>query len=90
MVEIAANAIPAFPPSHPGELLAEIIPPTGKNVAEIADLLCLPRQNLDAIIAGRKPVSPEIAAKLGKFFGDGAAVWLRMQAAHDAWRAEKG
>jgi plasmid maintenance system antidote protein VapI len=26
---------------------------------------------------------------LGKAFGDGAGVWLRMQAAYDAWQAER-
>lgn len=89
MAEILANASPAFSPSHPGDLLAEIIPATGKSVTEIAGLLGVSRQHLHAIMAGRKPVSPEIAAKLGKLFGDGAAVWLRMQAAYDAWHAER-
>lgn len=89
MIEIAANATPAFPPSHPGDLLNEIIPATGKSISEIADLLDVSRQHLHSIIAGRKPVSPYLAAKLGKLFGDGAAVWLRMQAAHDAWRVER-
>jgi antitoxin HigA-1 len=37
----------------------------------------------------RKPVSPSIAARLDKLFGDGAAVWLAMQSAHDAWHAER-
>jgi plasmid maintenance system antidote protein VapI len=27
--------------------------------------------------------------RLGKLFGDGAGIWLRMQAAHDAWHAER-
>ena len=30
-----------------------------------------------------------VAARLGKLFGDGAGVWLRMQAAHDAWHATR-
>jgi plasmid maintenance system antidote protein VapI len=34
-------------------------------------------------------VSPAVAVRLGKLFGDGTAVWLRMQAAHDAWQAER-
>ena len=89
MIEIAANTTPAFPPSHPGELLVEIIPAAGKTISEIANLLGVSRQHLHSIIAGRKSVSPEIAAKLGKLFGDGAAVWLRMQAAYDAWHAER-
>jgi antitoxin HigA-1 len=76
-------------PSHPGALLDDIIPATGKSKAEIARLLGISRQHLYDILREKKPVSPEVAARLGKLFGDGAAIWLRMQAAHDAWHAER-
>ncbi|CDZ70280.1 HigA family addiction module antitoxin [Neorhizobium galegae] len=76
-------------PSHPGALLDEIIPATGKTKVEIADLLGISRQQLYDIIREKKPVSPSVAARLGKMFGDGAAIWLRMQAAYDAWHAER-
>jgi addiction module HigA family antidote len=76
-------------PSHPGALLADIIPPTGRSKTEIAGLLGISRQQLYDIINGRKPVSPSVAVRLGKMFGDGAAAWLRMQAAYDAWHAER-
>lgn len=76
-------------PSHPGALLEDIIPATGKTKVEIAELLGISRQQLHAIIRGAKPISPAMAARLGKMFGDGAAVWLRMQAAYDAWHAER-
>ena len=76
-------------PSHPGALLDDIIPATGKSKAEIARLLGISRQQLYDIMREKKPVSPNVAARLGKMFGDGAAVWLRMQAAHDAWHAER-
>jgi len=46
-------------------------------------------QHLDDILNERKPVSPEVSVRLGKAFGDGAGVWLRMQAAYDAWQAER-
>lgn len=76
-------------PSHPGALLDDIIPETGKTKVEIANLLGISRQQLYDIIREKKPVSPAIAARLGKLFGDGASVWLRMQAARDAWQAER-
>ena len=75
-------------PSHPGALLDDIIPATGKTKVEIANLLGISRQHLYDIIRERKPVSPAVAVRLGKMFGDGAAIWLRHQAAHDAWHAE--
>lgn len=76
-------------PSHPGALLDDIIPATGKTKTEIAQLLGISRQHLYDILRERKPVSPAIAARLGKMFGDGAAIWLAMQAAYDAWHAER-
>jgi len=76
-------------PSHPGALLDDIIPATGKTKVEIANLLGISRQQLYDIIREKKPVSPAVAARLGKMFGDGAAIWLRMQAAYDAWHAER-
>lgn len=76
-------------PSHPGDLLEDIIPATGKSKTEIAALLGISRQQLYDILGGKKPVSPAVAVRLGKMFGDGAAVWLRMQAAYDAWHAER-
>jgi plasmid maintenance system antidote protein VapI len=27
--------------------------------------------------------------RLGKLFGDGAGIWVRMQAAYDTWQAEQ-
>ncbi|MDP9839160.1 addiction module HigA family antidote [Neorhizobium huautlense] len=76
-------------PSHPGALLGDIIPATGRTKVEIAQLLGISRQQLYDILQERKPVSPNVAARLGKMFGDGAAIWLRMQAAYDAWHAER-
>lgn len=90
MAEHAAERDPNRCPTHPGELLREaVIPATGKTKTEIAALLGISRQHLYDIIEERKPVSPAVAVRLGKLFGDGAGVWVRMQGAHDAWRAER-
>jgi antitoxin HigA-1 len=77
-------------PTHPGALLREdVIPATGRAKAEIAQLLGISRQHLYDILRERKPVSPAVAVRLGKLFGDGAGVWVRMQAAYDTWNAER-
>ena len=89
MVEYAAKRDPKRCPTHPGALLREVIPATGKRKAEIAALLGISRQHLYDILKERKPVSAAVAVRLGKLFGDGAGVWVRMQGAHDTWRAER-
>jgi antitoxin HigA-1 len=77
-------------PNHPGALLREVtIPATGRTKVEIATLLGISRQHLYDILREAKPVSPSVAVRLGKLFGDGAAPWVRMQAAYDTWHAER-
>ncbi|CAN5365522.1 HigA family addiction module antitoxin [soil metagenome] len=77
-------------PTHPGALLREdVIPATGRSKTEIATMLGISRQHLYDILRERKPVSPVIAVRLGKLFGDGAGAWTRMQAAYDTWQAER-
>jgi addiction module HigA family antidote len=77
-------------PTHPGALLREdVIPATGRTKSEIASLLGISRQHLYDILRERKPVSPSVAVRLGKLFGDGAGVWIRLQAAYDTWQAEQ-
>ena len=77
-------------PTHPGELLREdVIPATGKSKAEIARMLGISRQHLHDILAERKPVSPEVAVRLAKLFGNAPLVWIRMQGTYDAWHAAR-
>jgi antitoxin HigA-1 len=77
-------------PTHPGALLRDdIIPATGRTKADIAGLLGISRQHLYDILQEKKLVSPAVAVRLGKLFGDGAGIWTRMQAAYDTWQAER-
>jgi addiction module HigA family antidote len=47
------------------------------------------RQTLHRILAGKAGISPEMAVRLGRFCGNGPALWLRMQQRHDLWHAEE-
>ena len=86
----AAKRNPNRCPTHPGALLRDdVIPATGRTKVEIAGLLGISRQHLYDILRERKPVSPAVAVRLGKLFGDGAGIWTRMQAAYDTWHAER-
>lgn len=77
-------------PTHPGELLREdIIPATGRTKTEIAALLGISRQQLYDMIDDDdpKPVTPAMAVRLGKLFGNGPDLWIGMQRAYDTWKA---
>ncbi|MEC5289028.1 HigA family addiction module antitoxin [Aurantimonas sp. C2-6-R+9] len=90
MTDMSTDRDPNRCPTHPGELLREdVLPATGRTKTEIAALLGISRQQLYDILREKKPVSADVAVRLGKLFGNGAGLWLRMQAAHDAWHAER-
>ena len=88
--EYLVSETPKATPVHPGEILREnVLPALGLNVTEAALALRVSRQTLHRVLAGTMAVSPEMAVRLGKFCGNGAALWLRLQAAYDLWHAEK-
>ncbi len=90
MAEYIAKRNPNRCPSHPGALLREVvIPATGKTKTEIARLLGISRQHLHDILEEKKPLSPEVAVRVGKLFGGGPSAWVRMQGACDTWHAER-
>lgn len=81
---------PAMAPSHPGELLREVVLPALPNTKkEVAESLGVSRQTLDKLLNEHQRVTPDIAARLGKVFGNGPGIWLRMQAAVDTYKAEQ-
>ena len=66
-----------------------MLPATGKTRIEIARLLGISRRHLHDIMAEKKPISPEVAARVGKLFGGSAGSWIRMQAEYDTWHGER-
>jgi len=86
---ITAKQNPNHCPPHPGEVIDDMLEDMGYGKGDIARMLGISRQQLHAILATRKPVSPQTAARLGKLFGNGPGLWLRLQAAYDAWHAER-
>lgn len=88
--EYLVTEAPKMAPVHPGEILREdVLPALGLSVIETAKELRVSRQTLHRILAGKMAVSPEMAVRLGKFCGNGAGFWLRLQAAYDLWHAEQ-
>lgn len=77
-------------PTHPGAILREdVLPDLAMSVTEAARRLGVSRQTLHKILAETSPVTAEMALRLGKFCGNGAGLWLRMQQQVDLWEAER-
>ena len=78
------------PPVHPGEILREdVLPALRLSVTDAAKQLGIARQTLHRILAEQAAVTPEMAVRLGKFCGNGPALWLRLQQTYDLWHVEK-
>jgi addiction module HigA family antidote len=76
-------------PIHPGAILREdVMPALGLSVSEAARQLGVTRQTLHRVMAEKVSITPAMAARLGRFCGNGPGLWLRMQQAYDLWRAE--
>ena len=75
--------------TFPGAVLrAYVIPAVSRSKSELARLLGI-CQHLHDILAEKTPISPEVAALVGRLFRDGAAPRVKMQAAFDPWHAER-
>jgi addiction module HigA family antidote len=89
MTEYPAIRDPNRCPMHPGAVLADIMDDVAESKTAIATMLGITRQYLHAVLTGRKPLSPAMAVRIAKAFGGSTDMWLRMQAAYDAWHAER-
>lgn len=77
-------------PTHPGAVLREdVLPDLGMTVSGFAKALHISRQTVHGILNETKPITPNIALRLGKFIGNGADIWLRMQDSYDLWTTEQ-
>lgn len=77
-------------PTHPGEMLREdFITDYGLTVADMAKKLGVSRQSVNELLRERRAVSPEMALRLGRLFGNSPEFWLNAQRAVDLWVASE-
>lgn len=74
------------PPTHPGEmLLEEFLRPLAMTQSEFAARIGVSYVRLNALVNGRRGVTPNTALRLEKATGMDAEFWLRLQMAWDLW-----
>ncbi len=77
-------------PTHPGLMLVEdFLPDYGLTVAGLADAVGVSRQSINELRRGRRGVSPEMALRLARLFGNSPEFWLNAQRAVDLWNASR-
>jgi len=77
-------------PTHPGELLREdVFPALGLTQEQLAKRLGVTRVTINELLHEKRSLSPEMAARLGKFLDTSPDSWLAMQMAVDLWEAQQ-
>lgn len=78
------------PPTHPGKMLREdFLPDYGLTVSGFAKAIGVSRQTVNEVLRERRAVSPEMALRLSRLFGNTPEFWLNAQRAVDLWEAAK-
>jgi len=75
-------------PTHPGEMLREdFLPDYGLSVSALAEGIGVSRQSVNELLRERRSLSPEMALRLSRLFGNTPEFWLNAQRAIDLWEA---
>lgn len=86
-------SIPAIrngmPPIHPGEFIQEILDDLGMSQAALARTLGVSPMRISHVVREARPVTAELALRLGRAFGQSAQYWINLQNAYDLKIAER-
>jgi antitoxin HigA-1 len=75
-------------PTHPGEMLREdFLTDYGLSVSALAEAIGVSRQSVNELLRERRSLSPEMALRLSRLFGNTPEFWLNAQRAIDLWDA---
>ena len=74
-------------PNHPGQVVLDILEDLEISQTEFAKILGVSRRTVNQIIQGRRPITVDMAIRIGKAFGNGPESWLNLQQKIDLWDA---
>ncbi len=74
-------------PTHPGEMLREdFMPDFGLTTTTLAKTLWVSRQTVNELLHERRALTPAMALRLSRLFGNTPEFWLNAQRAVDLWK----
>ena len=69
-----------FSPVHPDEILQEeFLSPIELTRPQLASAIKVPVSQINAIIAGNKHITADLALRLGRLFGTSTQFWMNLQ-----------
>ena len=77
-------------PIHPGEIIREdFMPDYRLSVSSLSKALCVSKQTVNELIREKRSLSPMMALRLSRLFGNSAEFWLNAQRGVDLWDADQ-
>lgn len=77
------RTINGLPPVHPGEYIREALEELGMTQAALAKALGVSAMRISHVVREERPVTAELALRLGQAFGQSPQYWLNLQSAYD-------
>ena len=77
------RTINGLPPIHPGEYVREALESLGLTQAELAKTIGVSPMRISHLVREERPVTADLALRLGRAFGQSAQYWLNLQAGYD-------
>lgn len=74
-------------PTHPGEVILDILEDLEITQTKFAEVIGVSRRSVNEIIQGRRPITVDMAIRIGKALGNGPQLWLNLQQKVDIWDA---
>jgi addiction module HigA family antidote len=73
-----------FPPIHPGEILLEdFLKPMGLTGEDLARSLAVSLLEIEAVLGQARPITADLALRLGRFFEMEAQFWMNLQGRYE-------
>ena len=83
MKHTIARTSNGLPPIHPGEYIREALEDLGLTQAALAKSLGVSAMRISHLVREERPVTAEMALRLGQAFGQSPQYWLNLQADYD-------
>jgi antitoxin HigA-1 len=75
-------------PVHPGVYLKEILDELGLSQYRLAQELGVPAMRISHVVRRQRPMTAELALRLGRYLGQSPRYWLHLQSRYDIDMAE--
>ena len=72
-----------LPPVHPGEILHEILEDFNLTQIAFANAIGVSSMRVSHVLKGTRPITAELALRLGRAFGQTPQFWLNLQSSYD-------